>query len=446
MDKRTFLKLSSIAMTGSLFAPPFLYRPDEEIGTNWAGNYRYKAKKLHEPDNIRQVQEIIRDSKKVHILGSRHSFNNIADSPVDLISLKNIEQDITLNREAQTVTVPAAMKYGDLAIYLHEKGYALHNLASLPHISIAGACATATHGSGVKNGNLSTSVAGLEILTADGEFLTINNEDEEFPGVVVALGGLGVVTQITLDIEPTYEVKQHVYRNLSLEHLADHFDEIMSSGYSVSFFADYRDHNINQVWIKSRPDENKNSFEANSTLFDAQLAERHMHPIEDISAENCTRQLGMLGPWHKRLPHFRMDFTPSSGDELQSEYFVPFEDAYNALEKMFEMSDQISPNLLISEIRTIDKDNLWMSPANGQPVVSIHFTWKPDWESVRKVLPVIEERLAPFNVRPHWAKLFTLSPDILQARYERLSDFRQLLKEYDPRGKFRNDYLNQYIF
>lgn len=431
-------------MTGSLFAPPFLYRPDEEIGTNWAGNYHYKAKKLHEPDNIGQVQEIIRGSKKVHILGSRHSFNSIADSPVDLISLKNIEQDVVLNREAQTVTVPAAMKYGDLAIYLHEKGYALHNLASLPHISIAGACATATHGSGVNNGNLSTSVAGLKILTANGEFLTLTKEDELFPGAIVALGGLGVVTRLTLDIEPTYDIKQHVYRNLSLEHLADHFNEIMSSGYSVSFFTDYRDHIINQVWIKSRLDEG--SFEANSTLFDAQLAERHMHPIEDISAENCTRQLGMPGPWHERLPHFRMDFTPSSGDELQSEYFVPFDNAYEALEGMFEMSNQISPHLLISEIRTIDEDNLWMSPAYGQPVVSIHFTWKPDWESVRKVLPVIEERLAPFNIRPHWAKLFTLSPDILQGRYERLSDFRKLLKEYDPRGKFRNDYLNQYIF
>ncbi len=433
-------------MTGSLFAPPFLYRPDEEIGTNWAGNYRYKAKELHEPDNIGQVQEIIRDSKKVHILGSRHSFNSIADSPVDLISLKNIDQDITLDREAQTVTVPAAMKYGDLAMYLHEKGYALHNLASLPHISIAGACATATHGSGVNNGNLSTAVAGLQILTAEGEFLTFTKEDEQFPGTVVALGGLGVVTRITLDIEPTYDVKQHVYRNLSLKHLADHFNEIMSSGYSVSFFTDYSDRIINQVWIKSCLDEKEHSFDANSTLFDAQLAKRHMHPIEDISAENCTRQLGMPGPWHERLPHFRMDFTPSSGDELQSEYFVPFEDAYDALEEMFEMSDQISPHLLISEIRTIDEDNLWMSPAYGQPIVSIHFTWKPDWDSVRNVLPVIEERLAPFNVRPHWAKLFTLSPELLQSRYERLPDFRQLLREYDPQGKFRNDYLNQYIF
>ncbi len=445
MDKRTFLKISSIAVTGSIFAPPFLYRPDEEIGSNWAGNYHYKAKRLHAPEGIGEVREIVRDSRKVHILGSRHSFNSIADSPADLVTLKNIEQDISLDREAKTVTVTAGIKYGDLAHHLHENGYALHNLASLPHISVAGACATATHGSGVDNGNLSTAVAGLEILTADGELRTLTREDEDFGGAVVALGGLGVVTKVTLDVEPAYEVKQHVYRNLSTEHLGEHFDEIMSAGYSVSFFTDYRDRNINQVWLKTRADD-ADSPEAGPKLFDATLADRHMHPIEDISAENCTRQLRMPGPWHERLPHFRMDFTPSSGDELQSEFFVPYENAWEAIDAMFEMSDRISPHLLISEIRSIAGDNLWMSTAYDRPSVAIHFTWKPDWKSVRKVLPVIEKRLALFGVRPHWAKLFTISPQTLQSRYNRLPDFRRLLGDYDPEGKFRNDFLDKYIF
>jgi alditol oxidase len=219
----------------------------------------------------------------------------------------------------------------------------------------------------------------------------------------------------------------------------------MSMGYSVSFFTDYRDMNINQVWIKNRLNE-ESSFDGNSGLFDTEPADRHMHPIEDISAENCTPQLGLPGPWHERLPHFRMDFTPSSGDELQAEYFVPLEHAYEAVEEMFSMNNQISPHLLISEIRTIAADNLWMSMAYQQPSVAIHFTWKPDWESVRKVLPVIEERLAPFNVRPHWGKQFTLSPEVLQSRCERIHDFRQLLMEYDPEGKFRNDFLDKYIF
>jgi len=434
-------------ITGSWFKPPFLYRPDIQIGSNWAGNYHYKAKRLHEPDEIEEVQEIVRNSKKVHILGTRHSFNSVADSPEDLISLKNMKEEITLDRDTQTVTVSARMKYGNLANYLHENGYGLHNLASLPHISVAGACATATHGSGVNNGNLATSISGLEILTANGDLITLTREDdhEQFFGAVVGLGGLGVVTKVKLDIEPTFDVKQHVYRNLSMKHLRKHFNDIMSGGYSVSFFTDYRNQNINQVWIKNRVDEEP-SFKADSRLFDAELSARHMHPIEDLSAENCTPQLGMPGPWHERLPHFRMDFTPSSGDELQAEYFVPHEHAYEATEEMFRLSDQISPHLLISEIRTIAEDNLWMSPAYKQPSVSIHFTWKPDWESVRKVLPVVEERLAQYNVRPHWGKLFTLSPEILQSRIEKLHDFRQLLTEYDPEGKFRNDFLEKYIF
>ncbi len=233
----------------------------------------------------------------------------------------------------------------------------------------------------------------------------------------------------TLDIQPTYDVEQYVYRNLSFPHLENHFDEIMSGGYSVSLFTDFRKENVNQVWIKNRLDDDI-SFEADPTLFDATLAERHMHPIDDISAENCTRQMGMPGPWHERLPHFRMDFTPSSGDELQSEFFIPRENAYEALSQIFKMSDQVSPHLLISEIRTIDADDLWMSTCYKRPSVTIHFTWKPDWPAVKQLLPVIEERLTPYDVRPHWGKLFTLSPGVLQSRYEMLPAFKELLSEY----------------
>jgi len=447
MKKRTFLKLSSVFVTGSLFTPPLLYRPDRDIGSNWAGNYQYKAENFHEPNDVGELQKIIKNSKKVRILGTRHSFNNIADSPVDLVSMKNIEQEIDLNKEEQTVTVTAGITYGDLATHLQKNGYALHNLASLPHISVAGACATATHGSGVNNGNLATAVSGIEFITADGErhSLTRDRDGDQFLGSVVGLGGVGAVTKLTLDIQPTYDVEQHVYRNLSFRHLEDHFDEIMSSGYSVSLFTDFRNENINQVWIKNRLDDT-HSFEAGPTLFNAKLAERHMHPIEDISAENCTRQMGMTGPWHERLPHFRMDFTPSSGDELQSEFFVPREHAYEALSKVFEIAEMISPHLLISEIRTIDADNLWMSTCYRRASVAIHFTWKPDWPAVKQLLPVIEERLAPYDVRPHWGKLFTLSPEVLQSRYEMLPTFKELLSEYDPVGKFRNDFLDQHLY
>ncbi|MDR8392913.1 FAD-binding protein [Aliifodinibius sp. S!AR15-10] len=427
--------------------PPFLYRPDEEIGTNWAGNYHYKAKRLHVPEEVSQVQELVKKAKKVRVLGSRHCFNSIADSPEDLVSLKNFKEVVSLDKKANTVTVGAGVRYGDLASYLHKNGYALHNLASLPHISIAGACATATHGSGVDNGNLATAISGMEIITANGELQNLSKEidGEQFNGSVVGLGGVGAVTKVTLDIEPTYNVEQYVYRDLPVNHLEDHFDEIMSSAYSVSLFTDFKNNSINQVWIKNRLDDDRN-FKADETLFDARLADRHMHPIADISAENCTRQMGMPGPWHERLPHFRMNFTPSSGDELQSEFFVPHEHAYEAISEIYKMSDQVAPHLLISEIRTIDADDLWMSPCYNQPSVTLHFTWKPDWESVRKVLPDIEKRLAPYNVRPHWGKLFTLSPDVLQSRYEKLSDFKALLSEYDPEGKFRNDFLQEHLY
>lgn len=447
MNKRTFLKLSTAFVTRSLFVPPFLYRPGQEIGTNWAGNYAYKAQKLHKPNNIDQLQSIIRSSSKVRILGTRHCFNSIADSPVDLVSLENISQEIKINRESQTVTTSAWIKYGELARHLQQNGYALHNLASLPHISIAGACATATHGSGVNNGNLATAVSGLEFITADGDHYTQtkNRDGDQFLGSVVGLGAVGTIIKVTLDIQPTYDVEQHVYRNLSFSHLEKHFDEIMSSGYSVSLFTDFKNKNINQIWIKNRLDDN-NSFEANPSFFDATLADRHMHPIEDISAENCTRQMGIPGPWHERLPHFRMDFTPSSGDELQSEFFVPREHAYQAISKIFELSEQISPHLLISEIRTIDADDLWMSTCYKRPSVAIHFTWKPDWPAVKQLLPMIEEALASFDVRPHWGKLFTLSPDILQSRYEMLPTFKELLSEYDPDGKFRNDFLDRNLY
>lgn len=444
IDKRTFLKLSSAVVAGSFFHPSFPITLDD-IGSNWAGNYHYQAETLHEPESLTTVQDLVRNSSNVHILGTRHSFNSIADTSEDLISLQNVEPEVALDRDAETVTVSAGLQYGEVARTLHEEGYALHNLASLPHISVAGACATATHGSGMDNGNLATSVSGLELLTGNGDLITLTRDDgDAFFGAVVGLGGLGVVTKLTLDVQPTYDVRQYVYRNLSADHLPGHFEELMSSAYSVSFFTDYRNRSINQVWIKDRVDAGE-AFEADPTFFDAELASKHMHPIAELSAEPCTPQMGEPGPWHQRLPHFRMDFTPSSGDELQAEYFVPLEHASDAVEAMFELSDQISPHLLISEIRTVAEDRLWMSPAYNQPSVTIHFTWKPDWDAVKRVLPVIEERLAPYGVRPHWGKLFTLSPDTLQSRIERLDDFRQLANQYDPEGKFRNDFLDDYV-
>jgi alditol oxidase len=415
--------------------------------SNWAGNYTYQAAQFHQPETVEQIQELVAHSDKLKALGTRHSFNDIADSPGDLVSLEHLNQVVALDRARRTVTVEAGIRYGRLARWLHSEGYALHNLASLPHISVAGACATGTHGSGDKHGNLSTAVSAMEMVTASGELIQVEREQdgEQFRGAVVGLGGLGVVTKLTLDISPTFEMRQDVYENLPLTELEAHLDELFSSTYSVSLFTDWQNPTFNQVWLKRHVPDNATT-NVDPRLFGATLAIKDLHPISSLSAENCTEQMGVRGPWYERLPHFRMDFTPSSGEELQSEYLVPRQQAFEALQVIDQLRGSIAPLLQISEIRSIAADNLWMSPCYGRDCIAIHFTWKKDWERVRNLLPRIEEQLAKFNARPHWAKLFTMSPAHLQSLYEKLPDFQQLLQNYDPNGKFRNAFLDQYIF
>ena len=411
--------------------------------SNWAGNYVYRAGRIHQPETVEQIQELVARRQRVKALGTRHSFNDIADSAGDLISLEHFNKIIGLDRERQTVTVEAGVRYGQLARWLHKEGFALHNLASLPHISVAGACATATHGSGDRNGNLSTAVSSMELVTGNGDVVVLSHEQLE--GTVVNLGGIGVVTKLTLNISPTFQVQQDVYENLPFSKLEEHYEELTSDLYSVSLFTDWRTSTMNQVWLKRQvPD--GTSVKAEAELWGAKLAANALHPIPNISAENCTEQMGIGGPWFERLPHFRMEFTPSSGEELQSEYFVPRQHAFAALCAIDQIRDHISPLLQISEVRTIAADHLWMSPCYKQDSVAIHFTWKQDWEGVRNVLPGIEKALAPFHARPHWAKLFTVSPEQLHSLYEKMPEFQQLLQRYDPQGKFHNEFLEKHIF
>jgi alditol oxidase len=451
MNKRTFLKLSMSSLCASPGARLVGMEPDDPASgghlTNWAGNYRYGTDELHHLMTIEQIRTFVKDRDSLKVLGTRHCFNGIADSTHALISLKSMDRVVALDRESRTVTVESGMSYGQLCPYLHENGFALHNLASLPHISIAGACATATHGSGLRNGNLATAVSALELVTASGEILTLSRgkDGDTFKGAVVNLGALGVVTRVTLDLQPTFLMRQDVYENLPLAQLADHYEGIMSSGYSVSLFTDWQNKRINEVWVKRRVEKGDTS-ETKPDFYGAKLASKNVHPIAELSAENCTEQMGVPGPWYERLPHFRMGFTPSSGQELQSEYFVPSKDAVEAILAIERLRERVSPHLLISELRTIDADRLWMSPCYERPSLAIHFTWKPDWNSVREVLPVIEKELAPYNVRPHWGKLFTLEPAQLRSRYEKLTDFKNLVKTHDPRGKFRNEFLINTLF
>ncbi|HTE13411.1 MAG TPA: D-arabinono-1,4-lactone oxidase [Chitinophagaceae bacterium] len=446
MKKRTFIKLSSTLMSAPLFSPFIDLMPGEKL-KNWAGNLEYSTNRLYTPESIEQVAELVKKYSKVKVLGTRHCFNSIADSKDNFISLKQMNKVVALDAVTRTVTIEAGMNYGQLCPYLDGKGFALHNLASLPHISVAGACTTATHGSGIKNGNLATAVATIEFITAGGETVTLHRDKdgEKFYAAIVGLGGIGVITKVTLDIQPAFKMRQDVFEQLPMAQLKDHFEEIAGAGYSVSFFTDWQSENINEVWIKSKiTDESKVDFTAG--FFGAKAATKNLHPIANLSAENCTEQMGVPGAWYERLPHFKMGFTPSSGVELQSEYFVPRKHAVEAIQAVARLGRQIGPHLLISEIRTIDEDKYWMSPCYKQPSVTIHFTWKQDWPAVKKLLPVIEKELAPFNAKPHWGKLFTMSPAHLASMYEKLPAFKKMLTAYDPMGKFKNDFLSRNIY
>jgi xylitol oxidase len=446
MNKRTFIKLFAATVASPAVLRMLAWAGQARL-KNWAGNIEYSTDRVQTSTSIEQLQDYVKKENKLKVLGTRHCFNNIADSKDQFLSLRPMDNVIAIDAAKRTVTVGAGITYGKLCPYLDRKGFALHNLASLPHISVAGACSTATHGSGQKNGNLATAASGLEIVTADGRVVNLSRErdGETFNGAVVGLGALGVITKVTLDIQPSFMMRQYVYENLPLSELKDHFDAIESSAYSVSLFTEWQKQRINELWIKSRVEEGR-AFHATPEFFGAKLATRNLHPIAVLSAENCTEQMGVPGPWYERLPHFRMGFTPSAGKELQSEYFVPRQHAVEAILAVERLRDQVGPSLLITEIRTIAADNLWMSPCYQQDCVTIHFTWKPNWPAVSNLLPVIEKELAPFNARPHWGKLFTTSPAELKRIYRKMPEFIELSRRYDPQGKFRNEYLNKNIF
>jgi alditol oxidase len=446
MQRKAFIRLSSAFAAAPLLSN-FPAMGQQTRLQNWAGNLTYSTGNVFYPNTVSELSSQVKKCTKLRGLGTRHCFNNIADSKYNLISSAKLNQIHSLDAINKTVTVGAGIKYGELSPYLDKQGFALHNLASLPHISVAGSIITATHGSGVQNGNLSTAVRGLEMVISDGSVVKLSkeNDGDAFDAAVVNLGALGMIATVTLAIQPTYTMRQQVFVKMPLSQMKDHFNEIVSSGYSVSLFTDWQSAFINEVWIKEKVNPDI-VYQGMEEFYGAKAAEKNLHPIIDLSAENCTPQMGLPGPWYERLPHFKMGFTPSSGKELQSEYFVARTHAVEAILAIQSMGKQIGPHLFITEIRTIAADTLWLSPCRNQDSVTIHFTWKQEWDSVRKLLPVIEKELAPFSPRPHWGKLFTMSAPVLESRYEKLSDFKKLAAHYDPKGKFRNDFLNHNLY
>jgi len=408
---------------------------------NWAGNLVFTPGAVHHPRDIEELRSVVAGAERVRVLGARHSFTPIADSG-ELVSLRALPAEVDFDSVAGTVTCNAAVTYGELARDLARMGLALPNLPSLPHVSLAGAIATATHGSGDALGNLATSVEGLELVTSTGELVAIGRGEPDFDGAVVHLGALGAVTRVTSRVEPSYGVSQEVFENLTWEALTEHFDELMAVGDSVSVFTTWGEV-AGRVWVKRRCDGADAAAGLGETLFGAIAATRQLHPIAGGDPSTCTPQLGLPGEWYERLPHFRPEFTPSAGEELQSEYILARGDAIAAIAAVRALRDEIRPLLHVSEIRTIAGDDLWMSPEHGRDSVAIHFTWQRRQEEVEHVLASVEAALEPFAPRPHWGKLFVASREALAGRYERLDAFRALIARLDPRGAFANAWLEQ---
>jgi len=393
-------------------------------GTNWARNVAFRAKSFAEPVSLDELRAIVGRSDRVRALGTRHSFSRIADTTGTHVSLAGLPPLIEIDSAARRVRVGGGIRYTELAPRLTAAGWALPNLASLPHITVAGACATATHGSGDGNGNLATPVVELEMVTAAGDMVTIDSKHSDFYGAVVGLGRLGIVSALTLDLVPSFEIAQYVYDDVPNERLDADFDAIFASGYSVSVFTDL---GRNQLWCKrlaADPVPPRNWFGAGP-------AAGPRNPVPGMPVQNATEQGGVPGPWHARLPHFRAEFTPSAGAELQSEYLLPRSHAVAALQAVRQLRDEITAVLQICELRTVAADELWLSPSYRRPTVGVHFTWVDDTTAVMPVVAAVWERDAPFEPRPHGVKLYLAS-----GRYERLAAFTRLAQEFDPAGKF----------
>ena len=409
--------------------------------TNWAGNYTFAAAAVRRPATVEQVREIVAGARQVHVLGSRHSFHGLADAP-DLIALDALPADVVVDPSSRSVSCSAGLTYAALATALAAPALALPNLASHAHFTIAGAVATATHGSGDGSGNLAAAVEGLELMTSDGELVRASRGDPDFEGLVVGLGALGAVTRVTLDVEPAYEVRQRVFEGLAWDAFLDRFDQVMGAGTSVSVFTSWDDP-IEQVWVKSRVTDAPE--EVRGDLFGAAAATVQRHPVLGVDPVDSTPQLGQPGPWFDRLPHFRAGFRPPAGDELQSEYVVPRRHGREALAAVRRLAGVIRPVLHVAEIRTVAADRLWLSPQYEEDTIALHFSWTPDQAAVERVLVGLEAALAPFRARPHWGKLFLAGAPELARLYERLPDFRRLAERLDPRGAFRNPWLDTHV-
>jgi xylitol oxidase len=405
--------------------------------TNWAGNIAFGAPDFYRPSSLGELQAVVARAPRIRVLATGHSFNDMADSPGAQVTLAGLPAEVSVDSARSVARVAAGLSYAEVAARLDEQGFALPNLASLPHISVAGACATATHGSGAANQNLAAGVAGLTLVTTGGDVVELTGDD----GAVVHLGALGVVVSLDLELVPSFDISQWVYEDLPLDNVNDHFTDLMTSAYSVSMFTDWRAPRLTQLWLKEDP--GLPPSVAQEPWFTATPALSARNPVPGASPEACTEQLGVPGRWYERLPHFRPAFKPSAGDELQSEYLLPVTQAVPALHALNEIRDRLAPVLRICEVRVVAADDLWLSTCYHRDSVAFHFTWIADTAAVLPVVTDLERQLAPFAPRPHWGKVFTTPPEEFRSSYERLPDFLALMHHFDPAGKFGNTYTTR---
>jgi xylitol oxidase len=389
---------------------------------NWAGTHVYTAPNIVAASTVDEVKRAIAAGGKVHALGTRHSFTDLPDTTGTLLDLAGLTGGFALDTTASTVEVAAGTRYGELALWLDERGYALHNLGSLPHISVAGATATGTHGSGNANGVLTSAVRGIRYVGADGAVREVRQGEPCFDALAVGVGAFGVVVSLTLAVQPSYRARQDVYQDVTWDAALDRFDEITGAGYSVSVFTRWEPDLLGDVWVKTRLDADDD-------------------PVPDALLDGS--RVVDANPWMERLPHFRLDGKPSFGDEIQSEYFVPRSDAPAALRAVRELAPSIQPVLFVSELRTAASDDLWLSGAYQRDFLAIHFTWHNDDAGVRAVLPLVEQALAPFGARPHWGKLHLFDAAAIARVHPRVADARAVFDRLDPERRFANAHLER---
>ena len=408
--------------------------------SNWSSTVDLGGSEAR-PGSAAEVADLVRRDAPVLALGSAHSFSEVAVTSGVHIDTTSLPADVRV--EGTTASVGAGTTYAALGRELHARGVALAAMASLPHITVGGAIATGTHGSGDAIGTLSSAVTGLEVVTADGEIRWVRRGvDPDFAGWVVALGALGVVTRVELEVEPTYDVAQTVFAGLDLDVVEAEFDAVFSAATSVSVFTRWRPEPDAQLWLKRRID--REGAWPGGPAFGVPERQEPLHPLEQLDPVHCNPQSGQAGPWHERLPHFRAEFTPSAGDEIQAEYLLPRSRAVEAIRALRQLHERITPLLHVTEIRTMRADDLWLSPASGVDTVGIHFTWHRD-ERIFNVLPAIEDVLLPLGARPHWGKVSLASPEQVRAAFPRWADFATLIDAMDPRGRFRSPFVTRLI-